>query len=125
MNVGNKLFPVVENLLDWTAKRQQTISANLANIDTPGYKAKDISFSEQMKALSLEVTSPVHLETEKMNGLGVFEVGTKEKQNGNTVDLDREMTELTKNGLQYVALVQFLNQKIRTLRSAIRDGASQ
>lgn len=125
MNVGNKLFPAVENLLDWTAKRQQTISANLANIDTPGYKAKDISFSEQMKALTLEVTSPVHLETEKMNGLGVFEVGTKEKHNGNTVDLDREMTELTKNGLQYVALVQFLNQKIRTLRSAIRDGATQ
>lgn len=125
MNVGNKLFPVVENLLDWTAKRQQTISANLANIDTPGYKAKDISFSEQMKALSLEVSSPVHLEPTTGNGLGVFEVDTKAKQNGNTVDLDREMTELTKNGLQYVALVQFLNQKLRTLRSAIRDGGAQ
>jgi flagellar basal-body rod protein FlgB len=125
MNVGNKLFPVVESLLDWTAKRQQTISANLANIDTPGYKAKDISFSEQMNALSLEVSSPVHLEPLNASGMGVFEVGTKEKQNGNTVDLDREMTELTKNGLQYVALVQFLNQKLRTLRSAIRDGGAQ
>jgi flagellar basal-body rod protein FlgB len=125
MNAGNKLFPVVENLLDWTAKRQQTISANLANIDTPGYKAKDISFSEQLKALSLEVSSPVHLGPTTPTGMGVIEVGTKEKQNGNTVDLDREMTELTKNGLQYVALVQFLNQKLRTLRSAIRDGGAQ
>jgi flagellar basal-body rod protein FlgB len=125
MNAGNKLFPVVENLLDWTAKRQQTISANLANIDTPGYKAKDISFSEQLKAISLDVSSPVHLGPTNPTGMGVFEVATKEKQNGNTVDLDREMTELTKNGLQYVALVQFLNQKLRTLRSAIRDGGAQ
>lgn len=125
MNVGNKLFPVVENLLDWTAKRQQAISANLANIDTPGYKAKDVSFSAQMKALSLDVNSPAHLEPTNTSGMSVFEVGTKEKQNGNTVDLDREMTELTKNGLQYVALVQFLNQKLRTLRSAIRDGGAQ
>jgi flagellar basal-body rod protein FlgB len=54
--------------------------------------------------------------------MNVFEAGTPEKQNGNSVDLDREMTELTKNGLQYIALVQFLNQKIRTLRSAINDG---
>jgi flagellar basal body rod protein FlgB len=38
------------------------------------------------------------------------------------VDLDREMTELSKNGLQYIALVQYLNQKLRTLRSAITDG---
>ena len=41
----------------------------------------------------------------------------------NNVDLEREMTEITKNGLQYITLVQYLNQKIRTLRSAITDGA--
>jgi flagellar basal-body rod protein FlgB len=52
----------------------------------------------------------------------VYEVGAKDRGNGNTVDLDQEMTELSKNGLQYIALIQFLNQKIRTLRSAINDG---
>lgn len=122
MKVGDKMFPLVENMLDWTAKRQQAISANLANIDTPGYKARDISFSEHLQGLSLETTSNLHLESFSQNGMNVFEVGTPDKQNGNSVDLDREMTELTKNGLQYIALVQFLNQKIRTLRSAINDG---
>ena len=122
MNVGDKMFPLVENMLDWTAKRQQALSANLANIDTPGYKAKDISFSEQLKSLSMDRTSSSHLESLAQNGMRVFEVGTPDKVNGNTVDLDREMTELSKNGLQYIALVQFLNQKIRTLRSAINDG---
>jgi len=122
MNVGQKLFPLVEEMLDWTAKRQQTISANLANIDTPGYKARDISFSQHMQSLALQTTSARHLDPIAADGLSVYEVDTKAKNNGNTVDLDREMTELTKNGLQYVALVQYLNQKLRTLRSAINDG---
>src|SRR5689334_19189628 len=123
MNVGDKMFPAVENMLDWAAKRQQTISANLANIDTPGYKAKDISFSEHLQTLGLDTTSSEHLTAAPQTSMRVFEVGSTEgKANGNTVDLDREMTELTKNGLQYIALVQFLNQKIRTLRSAITDG---
>lgn len=122
MNVNGKLFPYVENMLDWAAKRQQTISANLANIDTPGYKARDISFSEHMQSLELETTSATHLQNAVNNGMNVFEIDAKEKENGNTVDLDHQMTDLTKNGLQYVALVQFLNQKVRTLRSAIVEG---
>jgi flagellar basal-body rod protein FlgB len=122
MNVGDKMFPLVENALDWAAKRQQTISANLANIDTPGYKARDITFSEHLQSLALETTSPAHLNPFPENTMRVYEVGAKDRGNGNTVDLDQEMTELSKNGLQYIALIQFLNQKIRTLRSAINDG---
>ena len=52
----------------------------------------------------------------------MFEVGSAEKANGNNVDLEREMTEITKNGLQYITLVQYLNQKIKTLRSSITGG---
>jgi flagellar basal-body rod protein FlgB len=122
MNVGDRLFPLVENRLDWTAKRQQTLTANLANMDTPGYRAKDVSFSQAMQSLDLSTTAGQHLDPTDNAGMRVFEVGTDVKRNGNSVDLDREMTEIAKNGLQYVALVQFLNQKLRTLRSAIQDG---
>jgi flagellar basal-body rod protein FlgB len=122
MNVDGKMFPYVENMLDWAAKRQQTISANLANIDTPGYKARDISFSEHMQSIGLDTTSAQHIQTVSGNGMNVYEIDAKEKDNGNTVDLDQQMTDLTKNGLQYVAMVQFLNQKIRTLRAAIVEG---
>ena len=122
MNVGSKLFPAIENRLDLAAKRHQAISANLANIDTPGYKAKDVRFSEQLQSLSLETTSGEHLQTEVSNGMSIYDIDAKMKDNGNTVDLDQQMTDLTKNGLQYVALIQFLNQKIRTLRMAINDG---
>jgi flagellar basal-body rod protein FlgB len=50
------------------------------------------------------------------------EVEGKLKPNGNTVDLEQQMTELTKNGLQYITLIQYLNQKLRTLRTSISEG---
>jgi flagellar basal-body rod protein FlgB len=52
----------------------------------------------------------------------VYDVGTTEKPNGNNVDIERELTEITKNGLEYITFIQYLNQKIRTIRSAITDG---
>lgn len=117
------LFSNLENLLSWTSKRQQALAANVANMDTPGYRAKDYSFEQQLSTLTMAETSGNHmLPTEDTTTAQLYDVGTKEKPNGNNVDLEREMTEITKNGLQYLTLVQYLNQKIRTLREAISDG---
>jgi flagellar basal-body rod protein FlgB len=123
MNDDMKLFPQVENLLDWTAKRQKALSANVANIDTPGYRATDVEFSEQLKNLQLETTDSRHITTRSNSANSrVYEVGTAVKPNGNSVDLDHSMTELSKNGLQYLTLIQYVNQKLRTVRSALNDG---
>jgi flagellar basal-body rod protein FlgB len=117
------LFPGVEDLLSWTSKRQQALAANIANMDTPGYRATDYSFDEQLATIDLASTSSKHLAPlEETNHAQLYEVGTKTKQNGNTVDLEREMKEITKNALQYITLVQYLNQKIKTLRTAISEG---
>ncbi|HLQ76352.1 MAG TPA: flagellar basal body protein, partial [Terriglobia bacterium] len=59
--MDNRLFPVIEDRMDWTAKRQQMLSANVANIDTPGYRTKDVSFSEQLQLLQLNVTNSKHM----------------------------------------------------------------
>ena len=107
--IEDRMFPVLDNLLTLTSKRQQILAGNVANIDTPGYRAKDISFAAELDG-SLDLSSKV------------IEVETKDKPNGNNVDLDRELTEITKNGLQYVTLVQYLNQRIKTLRAAISEG---
>ncbi|HYR85220.1 MAG TPA: hypothetical protein VE422_14140 [Terriglobia bacterium] len=101
---NNPMFNKLENLLTWTAKRQQAMSTNLANLDTPGYRAKDYSFDSELQ------------EAQK------YDVKTAVKADGNNVDLEREMTEITKNGVQYLTLVQFLNQKFKMLRSSITDG---
>lgn len=119
----NRLFPEIENLLSWTSKRQQALAANVANLDTPGYRAKDYSFQEQLSSISLQVTSSRHIApVEDSSSAQMYEVSSKDKPNRNNVDIERELTEITKNGLQYITLVQYLNQKIRTLRAAITEG---
>ena len=119
----DQIFPALENLLSWTTKRQQALAANVANMDTPGYHAKDYSFQEQLSSLTMETTSANHIAPIQDNTTAqMFEVGTKEKLNGNNVDIEREMTEISKNGLQYLTLLQYLNQKIRTMREAISEG---
>ena len=107
--IEDRMFPVLENLLSLTSKRQQVLAANVANIDTPGYRAKDVSFAQEL-GNNLDFNARI------------VEVETKEKPNGNNVDLDRELTEITKNGLQYITLVQYLNQRIKTLRASIMEG---
>lgn len=121
---GNEqVFPQLENLLSWTAKRQQALAANVANMDTPGYHAKDYSFQEQLTSLTMVTTSANHIASvQDTTTAQMFEVGTKERLNGNNVDIEREMTEISKNGIQYLTLLQYLNQKIRTMREAISEG---
>jgi flagellar basal-body rod protein FlgB len=116
-------FPVLENLLSWVSKRQQALASNITNLDTPGYRAKDYSFQSELESLTLVATSPRHIAPPSGSSPArLYDVGTEEKLNGNNVDIERELTEITKNGLQYITLVQYLNHKIRTLRSAINDG---
>ena len=120
---GDKMFPELENLLSWTSKRQQALAANVANLDTPGYRSKDFSFQGQLASLAMQATSGKHITpVEDTSTARVYDVGTQEKPNGNNVDIEREMTEITKNGVDYITLVQFLNHKVRTLRSAITEG---
>jgi flagellar basal-body rod protein FlgB len=121
----DRVFPALEDLLSWTSRRQQALSANVANQDTPGYRAKDYSFSfqDQLNSLTMTTTSEKHMmPLEDTSKTRLYEVGTEEKLNGNTVDLEREMSELTKNGLQYLTLIQYLSQKIKTMRYAITEG---
>ena len=116
-------FPAVEELLSWTSKRQQAVAGNVANMDTPGYRAQDYSFEQELAAIDLSTTTANHIAPLKDEAHArQYAVNSKVKPNGNNVDLEREMTEITKNGLQYITLVQYLNQKIRTLRAAINEG---
>ena len=120
-------FPAVEELLSWTSKRQQALAGNVANnvanMDTPGYRAQDYSFEQELATIDLSTTTANHIAPLKDEAHArLYAVNSKVKPNGNNVDLEREMTEITKNGLQYITLVQYLNQKIRTLRAAINEG---
>ena len=120
--IDSGLLNFIETQLTVATRRQEALSANIANADTPGYRAQDVEFSEQMQLLSVSGTSGKHITPLAGNSMvRMFHVDTEVKPNGNSVDMDRELTEVTKNGLEFITLMQFLQNKLRTLRSSISE----
>ncbi|MCM3717165.1 flagellar basal body rod protein FlgB [Fictibacillus phosphorivorans] len=121
--------PIMKNLemaLDGSALKQKTISNNLANVDTPGYKAKETVFKQEFKkSLNAYRTNQHHFtfSTDKSPSIFVKEQnGTTMNHNGNNVDVDKEMTELAKNQLYYQTLVQRINGKFNTIKMVVKGG---
>jgi flagellar basal-body rod protein FlgB len=115
------------------SKRQQIVASNLANIDTPGYRTKDISFHATMEELLSQRPLPLRTGRIEHNSLEnlvfapleseVFEVqGLPVRADRNNVDLDREMLKLGETSFGYSLMAQLLRGKFRTLASAINDG---
>ncbi len=115
------------------SKRQQLVASNIANIETPGYRTKDISFHATMEellapqAIPLKTTRPEHQAMERLTFIPlepeVHEVqGLPVRADRNNVDLDREMLKLGETSFGYSMVAQLLKGKFRTLASAINDG---
>lgn len=116
----------LEGALNRTALREKTISQNIANVDTPNYKAKKVVFKDEFsRQLKARRTNPRQFEfsTGSNNGAYIIEEnGTTVNNNGNNVDMDREMTALAKNQIQYRALVTRLNSEFRQLQIVLKGG---
>lgn len=123
MSVTPSQFDVLWKLLDASELRHRVISQNVANVNTPGYHRKDVSFEEELaKHLSAAQSSG------SANGAGdvreikakVFEAsGLIERMDGNNVDIDQEVGQLQKNALLYETYSQVLASKLGMMRSAI------
>ncbi len=116
--------------LQLRAQRQQVLSANIANADTPGYKAVDFDFaralSETMGSGNRVVqrtSAPGHLVPHFASAAtpapGESDA-VQPAQDANTVDMDKERARIADNAVRYEATLKFLNGKIRTLLSAIQ-----
>jgi len=115
------------------SRRQQVVSSNLANIDTPGYKTKDVSFHATMEELladrsgDLRTTRARHIEGARGAGGSseAFEVaGLIERVDENNVDIDREMMKLSETSFGYTMMTQLLRAKFSTLSASIREGGA-
>jgi flagellar basal-body rod protein FlgB len=106
----------IERYMDLLSARQKLVASNIANIDTPGYKAKDIDF--QFEFLSLASgnvpSSPRVVDTP---GLVV-------KSDGNNVSLDREARLLSENAMRFSVASNLMKTQLRMVESAIKEGAS-
>jgi flagellar basal-body rod protein FlgB len=104
--------------LDFAAFRQTLIASNMANVDTPGYRTRDIDFQSEM----FRAENELGLETARPR---VFEVpGLIERPDGNNVSLDRESMMLARTQLQFRLGVEILRKKFQEISSAIKEGSS-
>ena len=113
--------------LQLRAQRQQVLSANIANADTPGYKALDFYFARAMRdtqsgaRVTQHISAPAHMRPQFLTATSAEESDAiQPAQDGNTVDMDRERARFADNAVRYEATLKFLNGQIRTLLSAIQ-----
>ena len=115
------------------ARRAEMLAANLANADTPNYKARDIDFKAalqsaqgqafQMGAGGLKRTQAGHIGLDSdMEAMGLvkYRVPNQSALDGNTVNAEVEQAEFTRNAIQYQAALTFLGGRIKTMMTAIR-----
>ena len=107
----------LERFLEVTGDREQTIAANMANVDTPGYRTKDVNFAQTLSRASLESGQAQF--TPVVNDVR----GLLERPDGNNVDLDREGLLLAQSQLQYQMGTQLVKSNFHTLLSAINGGS--
>jgi flagellar basal-body rod protein FlgB len=126
--IDRSIAPVVRGL-DRRSQRHAAIAANVANADTPGYRAVDVSFGNQLEKarLALRTTDAAH-----RTGSGGFPgrdavvfSGGLARRDGNDVDIDREMGRLARNQIEYQFLARRLSSKFGKLREAITGRASR
>lgn len=125
-------FDVARQALNGLSRRQSAIANNVANIDTPGYQRREVTFEEALKVRigehpnRLVVTDPRHISRSIASDIGTGSGGVRERDvvaernDANNVSIDEEMLLLVDTQLRYQALSQTTGRRLATLRSVIR-----
>lgn len=125
INLDNALG-IHEAALRLRSTRTELLASNLANADTPNYKARDIDFKaalEQAQGMGeLRTTHQNHFAGGEDPGINdpLYRIPSQASVDGNTVDSQREKAEFMQNALQYQTSLHFIDGTMKTLRSAIR-----
>ena len=130
----SKAFGLAEQALDFRSTRQDLISSNIANVDTPNYRPKDVRFENYMNKeadkvfnrnsnkLEMASTNGAHITTTPIDVTKAdifFRDGHMARNDGNSVDIDVETTEMSKNGIMYNALINGLRKDIGLFKMVI------
>ena len=124
MSKLDDLFRFSQNALNVHSFRQQLIASNIANADTPGYKARDIDFAAVLKDAASAQGKPQLPakpgENAPLNAETLYRSAVQRSIDGNTVDLDVERAQFADNAVRYEAQLMFINSRIRSMLAAIQ-----
>lgn len=129
--LADRTLALMGHSLDRLSKAQQVIGHNIANVDTPQYRAKTLSFDASLEnamgassPLALARTHAGHLEP---GAPALLEPRVVERDNpnmridGNTVDINQEMVELVETGLKYRAVAQLASKRLALLKAVVNE----
>lgn len=123
-NAIDRTVQLMQDRLNLNTMNHELIAANLANMDTPGYRARKLTFEESLSdamengSLQLAKTSGNHLNPMDP----VAAMSSPEVEASGPVELDTEMTKLAQNSVEYMYMVTLLNKKLSLLRQVIEEG---
>lgn len=113
--------------LKFRNERAELLASNLANADTPNYKARDLDFQTALKQaqspqLKLKATQPEHMQAKGFNGgiAPLYRIPSQPSLDGNTVDAEQEQVRYTENALSYQFSLRLVGDKLTGLTDAIR-----
>ncbi len=118
-------LPQLERALNRDTLSQSVIAQNIANVDTPGYKSKNVAFSDVLQnAFQAKKTEQGHLSFSggNNNTRVVTDRSTTMQNNGNNVDVDKEMSKLAKTQIDDQALVAAVNHQLQQYKLVIGGG---
>ncbi len=121
----DQITSLLTTFLNVQSKRAEITSTNIANAETPGYHAQELDFATYLTQAAENATAPLGQGVSPLqDGTRVVEQALPEmiRMDGNTVDMQREMSTLSETGMQFLAGTQMLQSRLRLLRSAIREG---
>lgn len=129
-------FSLLQKSLDFRTKRNSLLASNVANLETPGYKARDLVFENALgKAVKAQLPGPLTVTNSKhMDGRRAVPLDLVKPKliqtaspdaalDGNTVNLETEMAKLAENQVAYQAYTQMISLKFQALKNAIREGS--
>jgi flagellar basal-body rod protein FlgB len=118
----------LKSALDGLSAQQEVIGQNISNVDTPGYRAQKVDFKAALRrALSqdgkvvMQTTHKAHLSSTR--SVDHFQISLREggalRADGNNVDIDVELTQMTETVIQYQALTQLISKKFAGIKQII------
>ena len=121
----DEMFRFSQNALNLHAHRQQLIASNIANADTPGYKARDIDFAAALRNAEAAQSKGQQPGARKPDGTPLeadllYRSAVQRSVDGNTVDLDVERAQFAENAIRFEAQTMFISSKIKAMLAAIQ-----
>lgn len=129
-SITDRALGIHPQALEVASRRMELLASNIANADTPGYKARDLDFRAALRQAAGEqgagqvaATHPRHFQAGgggSVTGQALYRVPSHAALDGNTVDSQQEHATFAENAIRYQASLDFINSRLRSLRTAIK-----